>query len=259
MYGWRARIGMIMAHVNTTMEPEFTRLAPDGVSVHATRVRVGAVSVEAMSTEAAALAASAELLCDLNARVVAYSCNGSNVSGGLEGEAAQAAIISKVTGVPAVLAATAVLEALAALGAGRVAFATLYPPDLNERNTAFWKSCGVDVVTSGGVNMGDRKPEEPYSSVPVSRIGLQPPSLAYNLARSVYSERAEAVVVIGGNLRTIEAAEQFERDYEIPFLSTNTALFWASQQVARVREPVHGFGRLLRDQPRLTWKRLQRP
>ena len=33
MYGWRARIGMVMAEVNTAMEPEFNRLAPEGVTV----------------------------------------------------------------------------------------------------------------------------------------------------------------------------------------------------------------------------------
>lgn len=252
MYGWRARIGMIMAHVNTTMEPEFLRLAPDGVSVHASRVRIGGVTAQDITSEDRHLEEAAKLLSDINARVIAYSCNGANVAGGLEGERAQARLITEASGRPAVLAATAVLKALAALQVHRVAFATLYPADLNGRNIAFWKSCGVEVVRAGGVDMGGKyRPEEPYSSTPVSRIGLQPPALAYNLARSVYDARAEAVVVIGGNVRTIEVAEQFERDYGVPFVSTNLALFWAALQTAGVREPIQGYGRLLREQPRL--------
>lgn len=260
MYGWRARIGMVMAEVNTAMEPEFNRMAPDGVSMHGTRVAVGGVSVQDMTTPDAALVSAVKLLADLNPRVIAYSCNGSNITGGLEGEAAQARVISEATGRPAVMAATAVLEAIAALEVGKVSFGTLYPPDLNDSNTAFWKSCGVDVLHTAGVNMGGkRKPEPPYSSAATSLIGLQSPQLAYNLARSIYEQdkRAEAIVVIGGNVRTIEVAEAFETDFGIPFISTNLALFWASLQVAGVREPIKGYGRLLGEQPGLKWVRLK--
>ncbi len=36
----RARIGLIITHTNTVMEPEFNRLAPRGVSIHTARVRL---------------------------------------------------------------------------------------------------------------------------------------------------------------------------------------------------------------------------
>src|SRR3954452_12999856 len=41
MYGWRARIGLLVPSVNTTMEPEFWNLAPEGVSIHSARMDVG--------------------------------------------------------------------------------------------------------------------------------------------------------------------------------------------------------------------------
>ena len=41
MYGWRARIGLLVPSVNTTIEPEFWQLAPAGVSVHSARMDVG--------------------------------------------------------------------------------------------------------------------------------------------------------------------------------------------------------------------------
>ena len=65
------------------------------------------------------------------------------------------------------------------------------------------------------------------------------------------------MVVIGGNVRTIEAAQPFETDFGIPFISTNLALFWAALQVAGVREPVAGFGQLLAKQPALKRVRLK--
>lgn len=258
MYGWRARVGMLMANANTTMEPEFYKLAPEGVSMHASRVPIGGVSVKDMTTDSGDLAHAVKLIAQINARVIAYSCNGSNIVGGLDGEAEQARLIRDIAGCPAVPAATAVLEALTALKARRVAFATVYPPDLNEANTRFWRDCGIKVVRTDGIDMSQRVVEEPYTLVPVSRIGLQEPYLAYNLARHVCDSTTEAVVVIGGNLRTIEAARAFERDFGIPFVSTNLALLWASLQVAGVRDPVSGYGRLLETQPPLPYVRLPR-
>src|SRR5579871_5829532 len=37
-YGWRGRIGLIAPSTNTSLEPEFSRMAPDGVAVHVSRV-----------------------------------------------------------------------------------------------------------------------------------------------------------------------------------------------------------------------------
>ena len=41
MYGWRGRIGLLVPSINTTMETEFWRIAPQGVSVHSARIAGG--------------------------------------------------------------------------------------------------------------------------------------------------------------------------------------------------------------------------
>ena len=38
MFGWRARIGVIVSPPNTVVEGEFGQMAPEGVSVHAARL-----------------------------------------------------------------------------------------------------------------------------------------------------------------------------------------------------------------------------
>ena len=38
MYGWRGRIGLIMASTNAVTEGEAHRMVPEGVSVHYTRI-----------------------------------------------------------------------------------------------------------------------------------------------------------------------------------------------------------------------------
>ena len=41
MYGWRGRIGLLVPSINTTMETEFWKMAPPGVSVHTARIAGG--------------------------------------------------------------------------------------------------------------------------------------------------------------------------------------------------------------------------
>jgi maleate cis-trans isomerase len=68
MYGWRARIGLIIAHGNTTMEPEFNRVAPEGVSIHAARVAVGERTLEGFANKDQRLENAIRLLGDMNIR-----------------------------------------------------------------------------------------------------------------------------------------------------------------------------------------------
>lgn len=260
MFGWRARIGLIAAHSNVALEPEFNRLAPQGVTFHTTRIRLGGISVEDMRETERETDAAARLLTDINARAIVYACNGANIAGGADADVEQARKISGMTGLPTILASSAVVEALHALEIKRVVVATPYPPALSELNDGYWRSCGIDVLGSGGVDLGGaRGPYEPFSSRPVSKVGMQGPAFAYNLARKVFDSRAEAILVIGCGVPSIEVAEQCEADFGVPFVSSNLALAWASLQAAGLRQPITGFGRLLREQPELRWHRIPRP
>jgi maleate isomerase len=260
MHGWRARIGLIIAHSNTTTEPEFNRIAPEGVSIHAARVPIGARTVEGYSDKDEHLEHAVRLLSDINARAFAYACTGVNMVAGEDGDIAQARRIIALTGRPAVPTSIAIVEALTALNARRIVLATVLSPELNEITAAYWRNCGFEVLGIGGINLGGpRKSAEPLSPVPVSSVGLQTPAVVYNMARSVFDARADAVVVINANLRSLEIAAQFERDYGVPFISSGIATLWATLQAAGIREPIAGFGRLLEQQPQLPWVRLPRP
>ena len=46
MHGWRARIGLIVPSPNTVAETEFWRMAPEGVTIHTTRMLLRADEVK---------------------------------------------------------------------------------------------------------------------------------------------------------------------------------------------------------------------
>ena len=46
MYGWRARIGLVIPANNTVIEPEFARMVPDGVASFGAKIRSHGLSAE---------------------------------------------------------------------------------------------------------------------------------------------------------------------------------------------------------------------
>lgn len=261
MYGWRARIGLLIAASNTTMEPEFNRVAPPGVSVHAARVRVGGISLDGARMARQDIGRAVEELVMVGPAAFGYACTIANFASGSEDDLAQGREISEKTGVPAVTAGTAVIEAVHALGARRIAVATPYPDDADATAKQLFEACGIEVVAIGGTSAlsGARKPHNPLSAMPVSQVGLQPPEFAYRLARSVYVKGVDAVAILGANLRTQEAIPVLEADLGVPVVTSTQATIWAALQLAGVMEPMPGRGRLLAEALPLKWARLPRP
>lgn len=263
MYGWRARIGMVIAASNTTMEPEFNRLKPDGVSVHVARVRVGSLSVEGAQTARQDLGKAVGDLALIGPSAIVYACTIANLAAGPDEDMDQTREIMDVTGVQTITAATAVIEAFHALKARRVVIATPYPDDADEMARRFFETFGFEVVAIGGSSelAGSRRPHNPLSARPVSHVGLQPPEFAYKLARSVYesSKGADALFISGANLRTQEAIAALEKDLHVPVLSSGSAAMWAALQVAGITEGIPGYGHLFSGDAPMLWKRALRP
>ncbi len=234
VYGWRARIGLIVPSSNTTMEPELYRMAPQGVSVHTSRVPLReVVPSELLEMERSALRAARELA-DAEVDLVLYGCTSGSLIGGPEFDRAIEVKIREATGRPALTTATAVVEALRALGARRVAVATPYVEEVNEAERRYLEAHGFEVVAVRG--MGIRRNVE---------IGRVPPHEVYRLARSVYREGADGLFISCTNLRTIEVVELLERDLGVPVVTSNQASMWASLRRLGIGEKIGGFGRLL--------------
>ena len=68
MYGWRGRIGLMVPTGNSVMEPEFQRLAPDGVTTHANRVELKDVTPASLLEMEADVARSARQIALVEAR-----------------------------------------------------------------------------------------------------------------------------------------------------------------------------------------------
>jgi arylmalonate decarboxylase len=235
-YGWRAKIGLITPSSNNVNEPEFWRLAPEGVSIHTSRVLLqGEMDEASYHRMAAELGRAARELATAEVDIVAYGCTAGSVILPMS-ELMQA--MSDQTGTPALVTAGTVVSALKALGARRVAMGTPYLDFVNRREVAFLAEHGIEVVRYLGLELGNTQQERRC-------IGHVSPQAVYRMALEIDSPEADAIFISCANLASLDVIEAIEAAVGKPVVTSNTACFWACLRTIGVRLPIPGYGRLL--------------
>lgn len=235
-YGWRAKIGLIVPSTNTINEPEFWRLAPRGVTVHAGRATLlGKATEESYFRMAEAVKVAADDLATAEVDVVAYGCTSGSIVCSLHDIVDD---LKARTGVPAVATAGAVVAALRALGARCVAVTTPYVDFVNESERRFLQEYGFEVASLHGLRLGETQEER-------RGIGRVPPEHVYRMAMACDRPEAEAIFVSCTNLATLDVIAQIEADTGKPVVTSNQACFWACLRLLGLPDRIEGYGRLL--------------
>ena len=243
MNGSRCRIGVLVPPGNPTVEPEMYRMAPAGVSIHFARFDPGDDTREPGGAEGLlertramlpGLAAPARALAAVKPAVVVLAHTGVSYVNGFANEQALVDRLAKLAGATAVTAARSIQLALEHLGVKKLALGTPYPEVMSALGKAYWQAAGFKVV-------GYRRLEG------VSNIYDESEGRAYQLAREADVADAEAVLVSGTGLPTVGMLDRLERDLGKPAISSMQASLWQALRLAGLREPVTGFGRLLRE------------
>ncbi len=233
MYGRRGRIGLMVPTGNSVMEPEFHRMAPDGVSTHANRVYLKDVTPESLAGMADHAAESAKGLAPIRIGVLAFGCTSGSFIGGKGYDEMLVRILEDATGIPATTTTTAVLRALELLGVSRIALATPYTEEVTGLEARFLADHGFEVTRAQGGGM-----------VEVADMQECEPEVAYARAREVDDDRAEAVFISCTGFRSIEVIEKLEAELGKPVISSNQASLADCLRVLGVREAQPGFGSL---------------
>jgi len=236
MYGWRGRIGLMVPSSNTTMEPEFYRLAPKGLSIHTARMHlVEATPEELMEMERYSEEAARELM-DADVNILVYGCTTGSLIGGLGFDLKLTGKLESLSGLPVVTTARAVIEALERLKASSIVVATPYIDSLNIKEKEFLEGNGFKILKIKGLNIRRN-----------TDIGRQNPTVAYRLVKEVFIQEAEAVFISCTNFRTIEVIDILERDLKKPVVTSNQATMWATLRKLGISESIDGYGKLLKE------------
>ncbi|BAA30082.1 maleate cis-trans isomerase family protein [Pyrococcus horikoshii] len=236
MYGWRRRIGLIVPSSNTTMEPEFWKMAPEGVSIHTARMRLREVTEESLlEMERHAKDAALELA-DAEVDVIVYGCTSGSLIKGKGYDKEIAKNLEEASGIKTITTSTAVLNALNTLDIQKVVVATPYIDSVNEREKEFLEANGIEVLRIKGLGI-----------VKNTEIGRQEPWVAYKLALEVYTPEADGLFISCTNFRTIEIIDKLEVELGVPVVTSNQATMWYALKTMKVKEKYDMYGTLLKE------------
>ena len=236
MYGWRARVGLLLPMDNAVMEPELYSLGLEGVSFYS--ARLATCTRQEMPADGVRLSG---VFTELGADIAVYACAETSFLQGVDGNEWITNQIQERTQLPALTAMSAMLAAIRQLGIRRIGLVTPYSAARAQVMEDFLSRSDIEVVSSNhrdfSVNGSD--PREWFET------NCQPPSVAYTMARQMASPSLEAVVISATNFRTFEIINSLEADLGIPVITCNQAILWAVLRRLNVRAQIPSLGALL--------------
>ncbi len=236
----RARFGILVPFTNTNLEPDMALLRPDGVSLHF--ARMGGYDADEIPDEHqmqglghADLDAPLALLMGVKPDVVLYGCTSATLTHGPGFDRELAARIKSQSGAATVTAAGALVQALGALGATRIGFASPYVPGINDMAVDFLARMGITTVARAEVaETLDNDGQGALDPEAVLALGL----------RAAHPE-AEAVVLSCTDMRSVETIARLEARLGLPVVTSNQALVFAARKALGLTAPLAGYGQLL--------------
>ena len=232
------RLGFLIPPGNPTVEPEMMRLAPEGVTVHFTRMFAGGNTgshdgqEERNLSQIAHLEETATLLALVEPNVLVMAHTATSYTLGKAREADLIHQIEKLTGIPFITAFGSVAKALAHLGIRRVALVTPYSEEWTQRGKVHLEAHRFEVVSHGRVEN-------------VKNIYDETPERAQEAALRIDVGDAEAVFISGVGMPTIDVLDTLEAKLGKPVISSAAAMMWNALRMAGATGQVAGFGSLL--------------
>lgn len=231
-----SRIGLLVPSSNTTVEPEFYRALPQGVTLHVARLFLEKIATDSIANTVNDLETQSRALASADVDVIVLGAAAPSFLKGLGYDREMAKKITAASGKPATTTSTALIEALRHLGVSRVVLGAAYDDKVNAIAKSFLQVNGFNVLGAHGLGLVD--------NLVVGRLDA---SSAYDLARKIDRPDAEAIVLACTNWKTMDVIERLERDLGKPVVSTTQVSVWAALRAIGRVEGVPGYGRLLRD------------
>ena len=238
MYGWRARIGVIVSPPNTVAEVELGRMAPEGVSVHTTRMfrppEVTGLDRSVLQTTNQSLPQAAGAIAPLKPDVLVFAHTMGSIVAGPGRDHDLASMLSEAAGCHAITTAGAAMEAFRTLGLRKLVIVGPYTDDLLVMEKDYFEASMEGLEVLGHKALGIANGWD---------IGQLEPRDFFRTAREADRPDAQAVFISGTNGRTIEILESLEQDLGKPVMSANQVTMWAALRHLRVGG-VTGYGSL---------------
>lgn len=209
----------VLVPFDFALDRELWRWTPDNVTLYLTRMsfidRPLDVRFAELISDPEDVERASRNLSAVDPDVMIYGCTSATFVNGLVGEqAVQEAIIAGGAR-KALTTSGALLTALAALYARKVAIATPYDDKLTDRLARFLEEAGYEVVSASNLGLQGH-------IAAVSQEGV------VDLAMAAAHPDADVLFLSCTNLHTLDALPVLEERLDMPVLSANLVTMWAS-------------------------------
>ncbi len=228
--GLLGRLGVLTPEFDPVPETEMAAMAPQGVSIHASRVRRN--RTPGAFAEPPHVDAAVEQLADLAPDAIVFAYTGSSYALGVQADSStRARLEERVRGIPVVLTCPAAVDALRVLGTKRIAL--VHPPwfseEVNAQGMEYFRAQGFEVVLCARLT-----PARSFTEVR--------PAEVYEWVRANTPHEAQAVFIGGNGLRAVGAIRALETTLRRPVLTANQVALWAALRVAKVGTRITNYG-----------------
>jgi maleate cis-trans isomerase len=230
------RIGLLLPSSNTIQEPEFTRILPDGLTLHAARLPLRTADAAAKTRLVEDIETESRKLADADVDVIVLATTASCCHNGIFYGRELIDRIEAASQRPATTASAALILALTALNVQRLAIAAPWGDAVNAMVAAFLVASGFTVVA-----------QRAMGHVSDLEIGLLPEQTAFELGQAVDQPQAQTVMLASANWPTLRIVDRLEAAIDKPVLTTSQISLWAVLRLVEYQAPVFGWGRLLRN------------
>ena len=218
VYGSAGRIGLVVPANNSVIEPELWSVLPPHCAVYATRLLAkGDLTPEAIRRMERDADAALEAIAATGVDVIAYCDMVTTfiMEPGWNEEAVRR--FGEAAGTPCISAWTALRDALAKLGARRLAIGTPYPASIHALAPPFFRERGFDVKSDATLDILAMR-EVP--TVEARRLAA--------FVSQLNTKDCDALVLLATDLPTFGSIAALERSLGIPVLTSNQTILWSA-------------------------------
>jgi maleate isomerase len=255
-WGARARIGMFIVSSEAVPEAEWWAMLPDGVSVHAARIKAGTPWAPWDAARSGVvlegdLASGAEHFAGMRLSVAVIGHSSSSIVGGAGWDDAVMTALSGVVK-PETQVTTNGRDCQAALKAMGVAKPFLvFPPWFNdatvEKGVAYFTDAGFAPAGHHRFDPGPDWRKVPFAEMYPRGLGFEQDIDA--LAAQIVAgcpDTADGVLIAGTGFRCVALIDDLEARLGRPVVTANQASLWRCLRLSDVADPIPNYGRLLR-------------
>ncbi len=239
--GWRKKFAVLIPSTNTSVQPEFDALRPEGITNHVSRIKIPNNPLN--SDEDFKKLVDNIAAAQLDAVDSAMSCEPDHIVlgisvetfwGGLAASRKLNAELEAHTKLGVTGGAEACAAAFAALGVKRIAVLTPYFPVGDKNVQQFFEESGYKVVRIQGLKCAS----------PVLIAHAQSAELRA-ATEALDGDDVDAVIQVGTNLAFAGLAAKMEAERKKPILAINTAIYWRALRKNGIEDKMTGWGSLL--------------